>query len=98
MSKKVILSGTGMYTPKFTLTNEELVDCYNQHADEFNAANNTVIDAGIVKAKPHSSAAFIEKASGIKQRYIYQKEGVLDLILKKSLIKLRWLLPLQKKR
>jgi len=30
-------------------------------------------------AKPHSSAEFIEKASGIKQRYIYQKEGALDI-------------------
>jgi beta-ketodecanoyl-[acyl-carrier-protein] synthase len=28
---------------------------------------------------PHSSAPFVEKASGIKSRYIYSKEGVLDI-------------------
>ncbi|MFT4568684.1 MAG: beta-ketodecanoyl-[acyl-carrier-protein] synthase, partial [Saprospiraceae bacterium] len=79
MSMKVVISGTGLFTPKYTLSNEELVACYNEHADEFNASHSTEIESGTVIAKPHSSAAFIEKASGIKQRYIYQKEGVLDL-------------------
>ncbi len=79
MSTKVVISGTGIFTPKYTLTNEELVASYNDHADQYNANHSTEIDAGTLIAKPHSSAAFIEKASGIKQRYIYQKEGVLDL-------------------
>ncbi|MGB2427500.1 MAG: beta-ketoacyl-ACP synthase III, partial [Alteromonas sp.] len=39
----------------------------------------TEIAAGEVAAKPHSSAEFIEKASGIKSRFIYCKEGVLDI-------------------
>jgi len=79
MSVRVVNSGTGIYIPNYTLTNEELVACYNDHADEFNEHNRVAIDEGSIIAKPHSSAAFIEKASGIKQRYIYQKEGVLDL-------------------
>ena len=47
--------------------------------DRYNAENARAIDAGTVVAKPHSSAEFIFKASGIKSRYIYVKEGTLDV-------------------
>ena len=36
------------------------------------------IEAGTAKALTPSSAEFIEKASGIKQRYVLDKAGVLD--------------------
>lgn len=79
MSNRVVISGTGLWIPKHTLTNEELVDCYNQHVDRFNSQYASDIAAGNMSEKAYSSAAFIEKASGIKSRYIYQKKGVLDL-------------------
>ncbi|AYA65358.1 beta-ketoacyl-ACP synthase III [Alteromonas sp. RKMC-009] len=79
MTKKVVISGVGLWTPEHVITNEELVASYNAYADKFNAENAAQIDAGTVAAKPHSSAEFIEKASGIKQRYIYRKEGALDV-------------------
>ena len=79
MSKKVVISGTGLWIPENTLTNEELVDCYNQHVDVFNEEHKQDISDNTVVAKAYSSAAFIEKASGIKSRYIYQKKGVLDI-------------------
>lgn len=79
MTKKVVISGVGLWTPEHVITNEELVASYNAYADKFNAENAAQIDAGTVAAKPHSSAEFIEKASGIKQRYIYRKEGALDI-------------------
>ncbi|MDO6474729.1 beta-ketoacyl-ACP synthase III [Alteromonas sp. 1_MG-2023] len=79
MTKKVVISGVGLWTPENVITNEELVASYNAYADKFNAENAAQIDAGTVAAKPHSSAEFIEKASGIKQRYIYRKEGALDV-------------------
>ncbi len=79
MSTNVVISGTGLWIPDHTLTNEELVSCYNDHADQYNLEYAEAIEAGTVKAKSHSSAAFIEKASGIKSRYIYIKDGVLDL-------------------
>ena len=75
----VIISGTGLWKPESILTNEELVDSYNQYVDKYNAENESEISGGSIQAKQHSSAAFIEKASGIKQRYIYQKDGVLDI-------------------
>lgn len=75
----VVISGTGLWTPPFTVTNEELVESYNAFADKFNEENKAAIEAGDMEAKPHSSAEFIEKASGIKARYAYIKEGILDV-------------------
>ncbi len=78
-TKQVVISGSGLWIPEFVLTNEELVDSYNQHADRYNEENAELIQKGEIKPKTHSSAEFIEKASGIKRRYIYQKKGILDL-------------------
>lgn len=78
MSKQVVISGSGLWTPQHSVSNEELVESYNAHADEFNIENKDAIAMGDVIAKPHSSAGFIEKASGIKSRYVYVKDGILD--------------------
>ena len=79
MAQQIVVSGVGVWNPEFTITNEELVASYNAYADAFNEEHQTEIEAGNVTAKPHSSAEFIEKASGIKQRYIYCKDGALDV-------------------
>lgn len=79
MQNKVVLSGVGLWTPPNTITNEELIGAYNAYADHFNDINQSKIASGEIQAKPHSSAEFVEKASGIKSRYIYAKEGVLDI-------------------
>lgn len=79
MSQSVVISGTGLWKPENTITNEELVASYNAYADKYNAENEVLIASGEVVAKPHSSAGFIQKASGIKSRYIYKKEGALDI-------------------
>jgi beta-ketodecanoyl-[acyl-carrier-protein] synthase len=79
MTQQVVMSGSGLWTPKHSITNEELINSYNAYSDKFNAQNADKIAAGEIEAKPHSSAEFVEKASGIKSRYIYEKEGVLDI-------------------
>jgi len=86
MAQQVVMSGTGLWTPKHSITNEELIDSYNDYSDKFNAQNADKIAAGEIAAKPHSSAEFVEKASGIKSRYIYEKEGVLDINRMRPLI------------
>ena len=79
MSQQIVISGVGVWHPEDSITNEELVESYNAYADAFNTENKAKIEAGDVAAVPYSSAEFIEKASGIKSRYIYQKEGALDI-------------------
>ncbi|MBB5516107.1 beta-ketodecanoyl-[acyl-carrier-protein] synthase [Rubricella aquisinus] len=72
------ITGTGVFTPEETITNDELVVAYNAHADLFNAEHAAEIEAGTVKAKPHSSAEFIFNASGIERRNVMNKSGLLD--------------------
>ena len=79
MSQQIVISGVGVWHPQESISNHELVDSYNAYVDAFNDANKDKIESGEVVAKPYSSAEFIEKASGIKSRYIYKKEGALDI-------------------
>lgn len=76
---KVVISGTGLYTPSQSISNEELIACFNAYVQKFNQENAAAIAAGEVKALEESSVAFIEKASGIKSRYVINKDGVLDV-------------------
>lgn len=75
---RVCISSTGLFVPPHVITNAELVETFNQFADLENAAHASEIAAGTHAAIPHSSVEFIEKASGIKQRYVLEKAGVLD--------------------
>jgi beta-ketodecanoyl-[acyl-carrier-protein] synthase len=75
----IVISGVGHWTPAHTITNDELVTSYNAWADQFNAKHDSEIARGDVEAKPHSSAEFIEKASGIQSRFAYIKDGILDI-------------------
>lgn len=72
------ITGTGLFTPEHVITNDELVTAFNAYSDQFNATNAADIAAGKVEAKPQSSADFIVAASGIEQRYVYEKAGILD--------------------
>src|ERR1700741_3279346 len=76
--KQAVISGTGLYTPAQSITNEELVACFNAYAEKFNADNADAIAAGTVTALEMSSVGFIEKASGIKSRFVMEKTGILD--------------------
>lgn len=76
---QVVISGAGLWKPEHTVTNEELVESYNAYASRENETNAEAIAKGECAELPLSSAEFIEKASGIRQRYAYVKEGILDL-------------------
>ncbi len=75
---RVVITGTGIYTPPHIITNAELVEAFNAYAGKFNNTHAARIEAGEVAAMVGSSVEFIEKASGIKQRYVIDKQGVLD--------------------
>ncbi len=75
----IVISGTGLYTPPHVITNEELVHSYNTYVDSFNQENREKIANGDIEPLQYSTAEFIEKASGIKNRYVMVKEGVLDI-------------------
>jgi beta-ketodecanoyl-[acyl-carrier-protein] synthase len=64
---EIYLTGSGVFTPPYSISNEELVSSFNQYVD-LNPQENL----------SHSSAEFIEKASGIKSRYVMEKSGILN--------------------
>ncbi|GGD07349.1 beta-ketoacyl-ACP synthase III [Aquisalinus flavus] len=74
MSKSPLarIAGTGLFTPAQSISNEELVEAYNAWVDKWNAEHPAD------DPKQHSSAEFIEKASGIKARFVLDKDGILD--------------------
>ena len=75
---RVQISGTGLFTPKESISNEELVSSFNKFVDEYNESNKEGIQKGEVSALEKSNADFIEKASGVKSRYVQDKSGILD--------------------
>ena len=74
----IAISGTGLFTPPNSISNEELVVSYNAYVKTFNETNAQAIAAGTVQALTESSADFITKASGIKSRFVMAKDSILD--------------------
>jgi beta-ketodecanoyl-[acyl-carrier-protein] synthase len=75
----VVISGAGLWTPENVLTNAELVQVLNEYADKFNNEHAEEIAAGKREPVAKSDPDFITKASGIKQRYVYVKDGIMDV-------------------
>ncbi len=73
-----VISATGLFTPKESISNAELVASYNSYVDLFNRQNAAEIANGEIDALQPSSVEFIEKASGIKARHVMAKEPILD--------------------
>ncbi|HTR50635.1 MAG TPA: beta-ketoacyl-ACP synthase III [Kofleriaceae bacterium] len=71
ISTGTAITGAGVWHPEHVLTNEELCVAFNEYVRRANAA-------GAQPPLKESSPEFIEKASGIRRRYIVEKSGVLD--------------------
>ena len=67
------ITGTGLYHPEDIITNEELVESLNAYVEQYNLDNADKIASGELEARRGSSAEFIEKASGVKRRYVVEK-------------------------
>ena len=77
--QNIYITGTGFWIPEDGLTtNDEVVNSYNTYVDNYNSENAEAISDGSLEALAPSSSEFIEKASGIKTRYLYDKHNCLD--------------------
>jgi beta-ketodecanoyl-[acyl-carrier-protein] synthase len=72
------LSGTGLFTPAASISNDELVAAFNEYVRRHNKAHAQSIAEGNVTALQESSTEFVTKASGIENRYVMDKTGILD--------------------
>ncbi len=68
---EAVISATGLYTPPNSISNAELVEAFNAYVALAN-------EQGADPPLQPSSVEFIEKASGIKSRFVVSKDGVLD--------------------
>jgi beta-ketodecanoyl-[acyl-carrier-protein] synthase len=67
-----------VWHPEQTLSNAELCQGFNEYVRRENARHADDIAAGKREALKESSPEFIEKASGIKRRYVEDKTGLMD--------------------
>ncbi|MGX9355420.1 beta-ketoacyl-ACP synthase III [Roseobacteraceae bacterium S113] len=72
------ITGSGVFTPELSISNDELVAAFNAYADLWNSEHAAAIAAGDVAEMAHSSSDFIVSASGIERRFVLDKDGVLD--------------------
>ena len=72
------ITGTGLFIPPYSISNEELVESFNQYVENYNEQHADEIESDTVVALQPSSAEFIEKVSGIKSRYVMEKDGILN--------------------
>jgi beta-ketodecanoyl-[acyl-carrier-protein] synthase len=74
----LVLSGTGVFVPPHKISNDEIVASFNTYVHQFNRDHAADIELGAVKPLLESSSEFILRASGIQNRYVVDKAGVLD--------------------
>ncbi len=72
------ITGTGLFIPPYSISNEELVASFNHYVDNYNQEHAEQIANETIPALQPSSAEFIEKVSGIKSRYVMEKDGILN--------------------
>lgn len=76
---EIYIAGTGIWYPDDSISNDEIVESFNAYVDSYNDANKDAINNNKVLKLEYSSTEFIEKASGIKTRYVIDKKGILDI-------------------
>lgn len=86
---KAAITGTGLYTPPESISNDELVASFNAYVAQYNVEHAAAIAAGSVQALSPSSSEFIFKASGIESRHVVEKQGVLDITRMRPRIRTR---------
>ncbi len=77
-SNEVVITGTGLFTPPYSISNAELAASLSIAVTAWNESNAAAIERGELIARTLPDAEFIERASGIKSRYVMEKAGVLD--------------------
>ena len=73
-----VLSATGLFTPPYSISNDELVAAFNQYVHQYNQTHAAEIASGSLEALAESSSEFIVKASGIHSRFVMNKDGIVN--------------------
>jgi beta-ketodecanoyl-[acyl-carrier-protein] synthase len=74
----VVITGTGLFTPPYSISNAELAASLSIAVNRWNEEHADKIATGEAVARTLPDEEFIERASGIKSRFVMEKEGILD--------------------
>ena len=66
----VVIRSTGLWTPEETVSNDELVACFNAYVEKFNAEHADALARGAVEPLTPSSSAFCRSFSALSSRYL----------------------------
>lgn len=77
-TNSIVITGTGLFTPPHAISNAELAASLTIAVNRWNEEHAESIAAGEVAARTLPDEEFIEKASGIRSRFVMEKDGVLD--------------------
>jgi len=83
----IYIAGTGYWKASEIVTNDEIVNSFNSYVDKFNSEYADEISAGSIEPLGPSSSEFIEKASGIKTRYLIDKKNCLDIDVMRPILR-----------
>jgi beta-ketodecanoyl-[acyl-carrier-protein] synthase len=75
---RILITGTGLFTPPDSVTNAELVESLGAANEKWNAEHDAQIQSGDLEERDMPSEKFILRASGIGHRFVMDKKGVLD--------------------
>ncbi|MFP8875939.1 MAG: beta-ketoacyl-ACP synthase III [Myxococcota bacterium] len=75
---RILITGSGLYTPPHGISNADLVSSLAEATETWNRENAAAIERGDVEVRDLPSERFIVKASGVKHRYVIDRDGVLD--------------------
>ncbi len=75
---RVVITGTGLFTPSGSVTNDELVASLTTATLRWNEQHAAEIARGELSARDVPSSKFILRASGVGHRYLIDRDGVLD--------------------
>jgi beta-ketodecanoyl-[acyl-carrier-protein] synthase len=87
--KRAAITGTGLYLPPYKITNQELVDSYNQYVKAYEQEHAAEIAAGLLKTLPLGSVNVIEQSCGVRSRNVVEKDGILDINEMRPKLRLR---------
>ncbi|MEZ4332772.1 MAG: beta-ketoacyl-ACP synthase III [Myxococcota bacterium] len=76
--RRIVIRGTGLYTPSEGISNEALVDSLTVATERWNVEHADAIERGALAARDLPSTKFIVRASGVGHRYVVDRAGVLD--------------------
>lgn len=75
---RVVVTGTGLFTPSGSVTNDELVESLTTATLRWNEEHAAEIARGELTGREVPTSKFIVRASGVGHRYLVDRDGVLD--------------------